>query len=1030
MRAISLSLPLVCLLLVACHVALPIAQPLVKREVLDVTVDNSAPPPLGLAEWAPPPDSSDIANGQPPPPTEDLEAASPPPRSWRAPSPRRSPSSGSGSVLVLRRHPPPPHGRVASRGHPGNSPPPRSGTGTAARPPSPPPVRLQSAECSLTLIGSQAARANRSELHCTSDDGRPVAVAAGAQLLPAGGPAAQQAGAAAALQELQEAGGEAGGREVREREVWERELRDTTLSNLGGVGTSATQAGVLPYGVYGAVHVEGAAAWPVVRLLRGSVVSNNKVPGFAVLGGSSLRGNSAEQGSGGGLWADVPLDLLVVGNSSVQANTASGEGGALWVAAACEGVGPLDGRCPAGLRLSGGGAVSDNLAAGGSGGAGLLELDASSAMTGNAATDMGGAVYGGKGLSEGRINGTFDGNVALIGHGGALMFGAANAATGASSGSGSGSGSADPASAGSPSGRVAVGPGAVFRANSAGGRGGGACFLGGVNSLLVTGAVFDSNEANTDGGGLAVVGPLPAANITNTTFTANKAAGSGGAIFHQVVGGALLPTRMGISSCSLQGNQADGGSGGGLAAVVFPAPVGRLRFAWATPNPEIPESAAGPDPTSGAVARLSYSLVLDSSVLQGNSAAGDGSGEWQGQLQGGHGAGGAAAPDDVMQDFARVMAEDTAMSRNKAQQGSGGALFADTAAAHITLRKAAASEVVLRSMSLRTNSAAAPALSDPAAAPPGADLPSPPPPTSIQTGRGRTGLDVRLQGCVMSDNAAAAAGGGLHVAMAGVAAPGGAAAADEEEEDDVEALRLWRDAGAVARVHLKGCSVAGQCGGGGCLGGGLHLAAAGQVALVQCDITGNTAGGGGGVYLSSQADGTGAAAVAAATPAGGAPQPATTAVLFGNWVGDNIATGYGVYAATTPQVWLSPVAASLGGTWAALRAHLAGSGGNSSSTGAGGRCSSLLLLSNVLLPTGRRVPSGPYLAPGPPSPSPAPAQAADGGGGAEAATVDAVWVADAAALVDSGCAAGALQRLPARLGNLRDVQWWTLSLTE
>ena len=291
----------------------------------------------------------------------------------------------------------------------------------------------------------------------------------------------------------------------------------------------------------------------------------------------------------------------------------------------------------------------------------------------------------------------------------------------------------------------------------------------------------------------------------------------------------------------------------------------------------------------------------------------------------------------------------------------------------------------------------------------------------------------------------------------------------------------------VGHVEVLASSVkAGQCGGGGCLGGGLHLAAAGQVALVQCDITGNTAGGGGGVYLSSQADGTGAAAVAAATPAGGAPQPATTAVLFGNWVGDNIATGYGVYAASdgssggdsggggaapysgyggglllqgdrlaaavvsgnlshhnsleaaaggqgaavaaalgcggggagggsadaasgdaaTPQVWLSPVAASLGGTWAALRAHLAGSGGNSSSTGAGGRCSSLLLLSNVLLPTGRRVPSGPYLAPGPPSPSPAPAQAADGGGGAEAATVDAVWVADAAALVVGCSAAG------------------------
>lgn len=166
---------------------------------------------------------------------------------------------------------------------------------------------------------------------------------------------------------------------------------------------------------------------------------------------------------------------------------------------------------------------------------------------------------------------------------------------------------------------------------------------------------------------------FPAASISILRFLAGRPApNSFLAPSLQVVGGALLPTRMGISSCSLQGNQADGGSGGGLAAVVFPAPVGRLRFAWATPNPEIPESAAGPDPTSGAgvevdggspppaeeggeggsggrrrelgaaaggdsselpaarraalsvVARLSYSLVLDSSVLQGNSAAGDG----------------------------------------------------------------------------------------------------------------------------------------------------------------------------------------------------------------------------------------------------------------------------------------------------------------------------------------------------------------------------------------------------------------------
>ncbi len=131
----------------------------------------------------------------------------------------------------------------------------------------------------------------------------------------------------------------------------------------------------------------------------------------------------------------------MLGDSSVQSNSASGEGGAVWVAAACEGVGPLEGRCPTGLRLAAGGLISDCLAAGGSGGAvcvqgtmvslggvdlraepapgsqllpfppttptnpatpamcartqGLLELDDRSAMTGNAATDMGGALAGG-----------------------------------------------------------------------------------------------------------------------------------------------------------------------------------------------------------------------------------------------------------------------------------------------------------------------------------------------------------------------------------------------------------------------------------------------------------------------------------------------------------------------------------------------------------------------------------------------------------------------------------------------------------
>lgn len=58
------------------------------------------------------------------------------------------------------------------------------------------------------------------------------------------------------------------------------QLRDTTLSNLGGVGTSATQAGVLPYGVYGAVHVEGAAA---VRLSNSSCSGVRDAHGWACL---------------------------------------------------------------------------------------------------------------------------------------------------------------------------------------------------------------------------------------------------------------------------------------------------------------------------------------------------------------------------------------------------------------------------------------------------------------------------------------------------------------------------------------------------------------------------------------------------------------------------------------------------------------------------------------------------------------------------------------------------------------------------
>jgi len=219
------------------------------------------------------------------------------------------------------------------------------------------------------------------------------------------------------------------------------------------------------------------------------------------MSGGVLSGNSATTYNGGGLYNEKSGLVTVTNGAQVKQNLASDDGGGVYNGS--------------GLTVSNGAQIEQNSAGDGGGVFNLGKLTASdSTISNNTASDDGGGVYNGAGGTLGATNSTLSGNTATILGGGIFNYN---------------------------TGTVNVN-GGVFSGNSAEFGGGLYNDSGGV-ATVTNSAQIKQNAASNDGGGVYNHGGLT---VTDSTLSNNTAVQDGRVIFNaaggalNVNGGALL----------------------------------------------------------------------------------------------------------------------------------------------------------------------------------------------------------------------------------------------------------------------------------------------------------------------------------------------------------------------------------------------------------------------------------------------------------------------------------------------------------
>ena len=291
-----------------------------------------------------------------------------------------------------------------------------------------------------------------------------------------------------------------------------------------------------------------------------SIPGGGTKPGHILVDGVNFLGNSAEAGTGGGMWAENQSvkGKTTVKNSTFTGNTSTGNGGALYLTggivlvSGCtfsdNAAGTVDGTGAVLLSGSGGALASS--------GTDSLTIKGSKFFRNSASEDGGGIQLGGQGLTS--IAGSiFTGNKASNGGGisasGVGITVAGSLFTGNSASSGGGG-------VFIINGTAMLVKGSTLSGNVAGGNGGGVYAEFG-SALTFSGGTVSGNSSGSVGGGIFAGGigvDATDLTVTGTVFSGNTAAGSGGAV-HAGGDGVIL-----IKGVKVLGNMAGNDDGGGM----------------------------------------------------------------------------------------------------------------------------------------------------------------------------------------------------------------------------------------------------------------------------------------------------------------------------------------------------------------------------------------------------------------------------------------------------------------------------------
>jgi hypothetical protein len=146
--------------------------------------------------------------------------------------------------------------------------------------------------------------------------------------------------------------------------------------------------------------------------------------------------------------------------------------------------------------------------------------------------------------------------------------------------------------------------------NTAGGRGGGAYFYIPTDLLTIDTTTISGNTATGPGGGLGFFYSSAGASFVDSTLSGNAGSDGGGVFFY-------LPVEpLTVENCTISGNQATTGEGGGIYLYTLYAGTSELRHTTVAGN-------SAPASVGGGVILVNGSVPMDHMIVGDNTAAAD-----------------------------------------------------------------------------------------------------------------------------------------------------------------------------------------------------------------------------------------------------------------------------------------------------------------------------------------------------------------------------------------------------------------------
>lgn len=425
---------------------------------------------------------------------------------------------------------------------------------------------------------------------------------------------------------------------------------------------------------------------------NGGAIILDGVDGPILIQNSTITGNTASGGDGGGLYVAGLYDgiTLTIANSTISGNTAGSDGGGVQIYHLDGTVRIVDSKINGNTAGGDGGGIMID----GSSPAADVNILNSDVSKNTANGDDGGGIYFNMGFGHIRIqDSTISGNTVTNGDGGGISvyyYGC-----GCSGGSGGGGSlvslaiehseiSGNTATTGSGGGVFFYSSGfgyffglgsisitnSTINKNTADGDGGGLFFESAgpfLGTFQITGNDISDNTAGSSGGGINIefdTGVLNSIIIADSTISGNTADGDGGGIHFDASGGFYGGSGLQIDNTTVSGNTS-GSSGGGIFMSIDEDSSGGGNLTIR--NSTISGNTADGD--GGGVSFYSENgvLLVQNSTISGNSVTeSDGSG--------GYNSGGGIFVDDAD----RVIIQNSTIAFNSVLNGgAGGGIYVD-----------------------------------------------------------------------------------------------------------------------------------------------------------------------------------------------------------------------------------------------------------------------------------------------------------------------------------------------------------------